>query len=252
MADDLAESHASRIGTWASCPRPRRDALLRLFCLPYAGGGGSIYHNWSRSLPEWIEVWLVHLPGRERRMSEPPIADMAQLADAAAAGLAPFLSGRFALFGHSMGALIAFELARSLQRQGRPLPARLVVSAFAAPDLVATVTPIHDLPDEAFLRELEALYGTPRDALANVELLSMLRADFRAVETYRFVPGQALDCPIVAYIGADDLVVSSQSMEAWRRHTGKSFLLRTLAGDHFYLRSDRTQLWEHLARDLGA
>jgi medium-chain acyl-[acyl-carrier-protein] hydrolase len=249
-------SPATRIGKWASCLRPQRKARLRLFCLPYAGGGASIYRDWVSEFPEQIEVWTVHLPGRESRLADPAISDLEQLAAAASIGLQPFLSRPYAFFGHSMGALIAFELTRRLRQQGRSPPACLAVSAAPGPHVAKVDNPIHALPLPAFLQELKNLNGTPTEVFANSELLElmlpMLRADFCAVENYRYQPDDVLGCPILTFGGASDAQVSRDELEAWREQTTGSFSLKVFPGDHFYFRANRTDLLTHLARDLAS
>jgi medium-chain acyl-[acyl-carrier-protein] hydrolase len=251
----ISASPATRVSKWASCPRPQRSPRLRLFCLPYAGGGASIYREWGRELPEQIEVWMVHLPGRENRLTDPAVSDLKQLAVDAAIGLQPFLSKPYALFGHSMGALVAFELTRRLRRQGRSTPACLAVSAAPGPHVAKVDNPIHDLPLPAFLRELRNLNGTPTEVFANSELLElmlpMLRADFCAVESYRYQPEHALDCPILTFGGDSDAEVSHAELEAWRKQTTGTFSLRIFPGNHFYLHDNRADLLAHLARDLA-
>jgi medium-chain acyl-[acyl-carrier-protein] hydrolase len=200
-------------------------------------------------------VWLVHLPGREIRIGEPPVSDMLTLAADAALGLRPFLSTPFALFGHSMGALMAFELARTLRRQGAPVPVSLAVSAHPGPQVAGVDQPLHTLPLPDFLQALGRLNETSAQVLRHAELLElvlpMLRADFRAVETYRYAPDAPLNCAIFTYGGSSDPEVSRGELEAWREQTTGAFSLQMFPGDHFYLHASRSDLWAHLARDLG-
>jgi surfactin synthase thioesterase subunit len=251
----IRDSAAIQVGKWASCAKPRSAARLRLFCLPYAGGGASIYREWLYELPEQIELWTVHLPGRESRLADPAISDLKQLASEAAIGLEPFLSRPYAFFGHSMGALLAFELTRTLRRQGRSPPACLAVSAAPGPHVATFDEPIHNLPLPQFVRELKNLKGTPSEVLANSELLELvlpiLRSDFCAVESYRYQQEHALDCSILAFGGIDDSEVSRAELEAWREQTTGSFSLKVFPGDHFYLHANRASLLAHLARDLA-
>jgi medium-chain acyl-[acyl-carrier-protein] hydrolase len=188
-------------------------------------------------------------------LADPAVSDLHQLAAEAAVGLQPFLSAPYALFGHSMGALVAFELTRKLRRQGRSIPACLAVSAAPGPHVVTVDNPINDLPLPAFLRELKNLNGTPAEVFASSELLElmlpMLRADFRAVESYRYQPEDPLGCPILTYGGASDAEVSRADLETWREQTTGSFSLRIFPGDHFYLNASRADLLTHLAQDLA-
>lgn len=214
----------------------------RLFCLPYAGGGASIYRRWSEWLPE-VDVLPVRLPGREMRMREPLFESLddlvAQLADA----LAEFTEVPYALFGHSMGGLIAFELIEALERRGRPKPRLLCVSARPSP---GTESPEEwrrapNLPDDEFCRFLEGL--TPANAVHLAEaslralMLPILRADFRLCASWQPRADARVDVPILALSGIDDPYVEPSAMEGWRDVTRCSFEHRTLAGDHFFVTS---------------
>jgi medium-chain acyl-[acyl-carrier-protein] hydrolase len=196
----------------------------------------------------------VNLPGRDRRITEPLIPNIRQLAVAAAEGLWRLCQGRFAFFGHSMGALVGFELSRTLRRQGSVTPVCLAVSGFGAPHLASIRRPAAHLPDTDFLEELRRLEGTPPGVLDNPELLELLlpllRADFSAVETYQFVPEMPLSCAILAYGGNGDAEVPLEQVEGWSVHTTGSFRMRSFEGNHFYLQARRRELLEHLAADL--
>src|SRR5262249_38813267 len=153
---------------WLPTRRPRPGARVRLFCLPYAGGGASMYRGFHDALPADIEVCAVQLPGRETRLREPPVADLAKLVPMVADGLGPHLGSRFALFGHSMGATLAFELARELRRRGAGTPVHLFASACPAPH-IADTDDTHTLPDEAMIEQLRALGGMSPEVLAHRE-----------------------------------------------------------------------------------
>jgi medium-chain acyl-[acyl-carrier-protein] hydrolase len=244
----------SRSSPWAVCLRRRPRAALRLFCFPHAGGGPANFRGWADEMPESIEVWPVHLPGRERRIAEEPIPSIAGLVAAMTEGLRDLLDGRFALFGHSMGALLSFELTRQLRRQGLAGPRCLAVSGFGAPHIPSIRAPIGHLPDVEFLAELHRLQGTPPGVLDDPELvellLPVLRADFLAVETYCFEADTPLTCPIFAYGGASDTEVPGEHLVQWDLHTSGAFATRLFRGDHFYLHSRRAELIANLARDL--
>ncbi|HOA25295.1 MAG TPA: alpha/beta fold hydrolase [Aggregatilineales bacterium] len=234
-------------------PRANGAARLRLFCLPHAGGGASTYHTWAGLLPPDVEVCAVQLPGRETRISEPPMTDLPSLVEALAGALLPCLDRPFALFGHSMGALLGFELARVLEAQGLRAE-RLFVSAHRAPHLPDRDEPISTLPEPDFLNEIRRLNGTPPEVLADDELralvLPVLRADFAMIEAYTYREGEPLSSPITALGGLADGSVTREELEAWGAHTRAGFVVRMFPGDHFYIQSARPLLMQIIAREL--
>jgi len=242
-------------GPWLSCPRRNPQAHVRLFCFPYAGGNAQIYRAWPSSLPPVAEVHMVHLPGRGTRVLETPFTRLGPLVEEAAEALLPLLDKPFAFFGHSMGALIGFELARLLREAHGLTPAQLWVSGRRAPQVREDEPPTHDLPEPEFIEELRRLNGTPQEALEHPELLQLiiplLRADFSVCETYDYRQSPPLDCPITAYGGLEDKDVSREQLEAWREQTISSFKLRMLPGDHFFLHSAHALLMEALSQELG-
>jgi medium-chain acyl-[acyl-carrier-protein] hydrolase len=231
---------------WLAPARPRAQAEVRLFCFPYAGGGASIFRGWADGLPDAVEACPVQLPGREARFREAAFTRLRPLVESLAAGLRPHLDRPFAFFGHSLGALVAFELARRLARDGRPGPVHLFVSGCVAPQTATRETSIHTLPDAEFREELRRLNGTPAAALDDDELMELvlptLRADFALYETYAFDPGPPLACPITALGGLGDDGVGSQDLDAWREQTTGPFRMRMLPGDHFFVHTARTPL----------
>lgn len=241
-------------GTWTSCPLPCPGAALRLFCLPYAGAGASVFRDWPQAMAPEIEVWPIHIPGRERRLGEPPMRSIQSVATGAASGLAPHLGQPYAIFGHSMGALIGFELVRALRQARRRLPQALLVSGFGGPHCASRRPPIHARDDEPFKEAISALNGTPSDVIANAELmdllLPLLRADFQAVETYNYFDEPALDIPILVYSGRDDLDTPPEDLTEWSRHTIVGSRVKFFDGDHFYLRTSGPALCEQVRSDL--
>ncbi|MBW3570416.1 MAG: putative thioesterase [Gemmatimonadetes bacterium] len=239
---------------WITRPRPSPRARLRLFCIAHAGGGASAFRGWADALPAEVEVCPVQLPGRENRIMEAPFERVGPLVEALADAVQPFLPLPFALFGHSNGALIGFELARTLRARGRPGPVHLFASGRRAPDLPADRPPTHHLPEPEFLADLRELGGLPPELLAHRELLSLLlptlRADVAIHETYAFTEQAPLECPITAYGGVADPRVRRAQMEAWERHTAGAFALRMFPGGHFYLQDDRPLLLRTLSADL--
>ena len=239
---------------WIHRAKPNPTARFRLFCFPYAGGGASIYHTWPEHVPAEIEVCPVQLPGRESRLRTPPFSQLLPLLQKLAQVLRPYLYMPFAFFGHSMGALISFELARQLRRQHDPGPVCLFVSAHRAPQIPALKPPIHQLSTAEFIEELRRLNGTSEAVLQDAELLPLLlptlRADFAICETYTYATEEPLDCPIVAFGGLQDCEVSRNDLAAWRDQTQSSFRFRMVPGNHFFLHSARATLVRAVSQDL--
>ena len=239
---------------WFPWFRPKAGAKVRLFCFPYAGGGASVYRGWGECLPGLVEVCPVQLPGRETRFREPPFARLPLLVEALASALRPYLDRPFAFFGPSLGALVAFELARRLHRETGMQPVCLFVSGCGAAQTRSRETSTHKLPAAEFREELRRLDGTPPEVLENDELMDLLlptlRADFALCETYAYSPGPPLDCPVSALGGLGDDTVSPQDLDAWREQTTGPFRLRMLAGNHFFLQTNQRLLLQAVAQEL--
>jgi surfactin synthase thioesterase subunit len=228
----------------------RRAPALRLICFPFAGGGATAFRTWPLGLPRDVEVLAYVPPGREGRTFEPLVDHAAGLADEAIDCLAPHLDAPHVLFGHSMGSIVAYEVAARTRSAGLR---RLVVAGHTLrrdPDH----RPVHALPDAEFVQEVRRLNGTPDDVLANEDimplLIPVLRSDIRVAETYRPPDHAPLDCPISAYGGLADPSVSREDLEDWRGRTRAGFSARMLPGDHFFLRGSEPLLLELLSREL--
>ena len=230
------------------------QARLRLFCFAYAGGAASVFRDWSDALPTDIEVCPIQLSGRGTRLMEAPFNRLSSLVEALAEALVPLLDKPFALFGHSLGSLVSFELARRLRTNHQPGPVRLFVSAAPAPQIPHRDLPIHNLAEGEFSAELRRLNGTPEELLNHKELMDIvlpsLRADFAMYESYRYSSGPPLNCPISTYGGLSDEKVNRDDLEAWRDQTSVSFSLRMFSGDHFFLKASQPLLLRALSRDL--
>jgi medium-chain acyl-[acyl-carrier-protein] hydrolase len=240
---------------WLMFPRPNPQARIRLFCFPYAGGGSAIYRKWPGGLPGDIEVGLIQLPGREMRLREKALTEIGQIIERLAQNLRSYLDKPFAFFGHSMGAIISFELARHLRRIHQIEPNRLFVSGRRAPQLPISDHITYDLPDQEFLAEVIRLNGTPREALENQELmqlmLPLLRADFTVCQTYRYVHEPPLQCAITAFGGLEDAAANRERLEAWRAQTTNSFSLFMLPGDHFFIKTAKDEILHILGKTLS-
>ncbi len=226
-------------------PLTRREGRLRLYCFPYAGGGTAVYRRWPE-LQESLDVVAVQLPGRERRLVEAPFRTVEPMVDSLAAALVAEPREPFAFFGHSLGALVAYEVARRLRAIGGPMPAHLLVSALRAPHLPRRVPELHDLPSDELREALRSYNGTPEDVLDNEELMALveptIRADFEAIETYRHRPEPPLSVPITVFGGTADPETTREELEAWRAHTTGAFRLYTLPGDHFFIHALEDEL----------
>jgi len=229
-------------------------ASSQLFCFPHAGGGPSFFRPWSAGLRPEIAVRRVLLPGREARLAEPPFRQIADLMDPLCAALEPRLDQPYALFGHSMGAAVAYEVARRLSGAGTAAPLCLFVSGRRAPGLAVNRRLLHTLPDEEFVAEVARLGGIPPEVLNEPDLLSMLaatlRADYELSETYQPLPAGRLDCPVVAYLSTSDPEVEYTQMLAWRGVTTGEFSVRVFHGDHFYLKAGRPDVLNAVREDL--
>jgi surfactin synthase thioesterase subunit len=240
-------------GEWFVCSAPRPDAPVRLFCLPYAGAGASVYRRWPEALGPGVEVQAVQLPGRESRILERPVIEPADVAAAVAA-----MSDRpYALYGHSMGARLGFEVVRALRGMGAPLPVRLYVGACRAPHLRGDgpFDGLSPLPDDELLDRLAAGGGVPAEVLAEPELVELLlpalRCDFRWLDEYVHTPQPPLPVPVVAFAATDDVVVTDEEVCAWRQHADR-FTLHRLDGGHFFLHERLGELAGLLTADLRA
>jgi len=238
---------------WIERYQVNPGASLRLFCFPYAGGSARIYRSWSQHLPRYVEVCPVQLPGRDRRIAEPPFSNVELLVQATAEGLRSFLDKPFAFFGHSMGALLSYELAHYLPANFGSAPKHIFASGRRAPQLIPERA-IHDLPKEQLVKELQELKGTPPDVLEHPDLmelmLPLLRADFALGDTYVFPQRPLLSCPITALGGLRDATVTRADLQPWGELTTGPFSLRMFPGDHFFLHSDEFRLLDVIGREI--
>ncbi|MCW6050908.1 thioesterase II family protein [Lyngbya sp. CCAP 1446/10] len=241
--------------SWITYPKPNPEAKLRLFCFHYAGGGALSFRAFPGNLPPDVEVCPIELPGRGFRLLETPFTEIEPVIEALCLKILSSLTKPFAFFGHSMGALVSFELARLLRQEYNQSPLHLFVSAHRAPQVPDRDPPIHALPEAEFLRQLCRYNGTPKAVLENAELMELLlptlRADFAVVENYAYSQEPPLDCPIAAFGGLQDWKVGAEELEAWRKQTNSAFSLEMFPGDHFFLHSDQTLLLQRLSQLLN-
>lgn len=225
---------------------------IRLFCFPYAGGSSHIFHRWPENISSKVEVCAIELPGRGHRFSEPLMTQLTAVVSAVSNAINPYLDRPYIFFGHSLGALLAYEVARSLQQTGQIEPTHLVVSGRNAPHLPVSTPPIHALPETEFIAAIRRYNGTPEAVLANSELLDLflpvLRADFTVLNTYQYHSMPQLSCPIRVYGGTTDSHTEPASLAAWQQQTSGVFTQKLFPGDHFFLQSQQASL----LRDMNA
>lgn len=229
------------------------DPVLRLFCLPYAGGSAAVFRGWTELLPSWVQVCAVQLPGRDSRLGEHPYRRLNPLIADLHHALLPLLDRPFAIFGHSMGALLGFELVRHLRRRGGPQPAHLLLAAFRAPQLPNPNIRIHHLPDEV-IKTVLAKEGTPKDVLNSDELmralLPTLRADLELCDTYEYHTEAPLATPMSIFGGQHDVRVGKTDLQQWNAQAGSAFQLTLLPGSHLFIHDARDLLLHRLAAAL--
>jgi surfactin synthase thioesterase subunit len=233
---------------------PARQPRLRLFCFPYAGGSAFNFTSWRDTLDPTIEICAIQLPGRGARIAEAPIATMPALLQ----GLAPAITQQsplpFAFFGHSVGALIAFELARYLRLHGITGPERLFMSGCHAPQFRSPSRQLHRLPDDAFIDELREYNGTPAEVLESRELMALMlptiRADFAIAEDYRYRSGPLLQMPITVYAGRDEDNKGDGQVDGWAKETSGPCRTTWFDGGHFFINTERDAVLAQLDAEL--
>ncbi|MGW7004369.1 thioesterase II family protein [Streptomyces sp. NPDC054933] len=223
---------------WIRRFHPNPDAGARLVCFPHAGGSASFYFPVSQALADRVDVLCLQYPGRQDRRREACIDDMGRLADEVAEVLRPWLDRPVAFFGHSMGALLAFEVALRAEKKLGTSPIRLFASGRRAPSTLRNET-VHQRDDEGILAELKLMSGTDARILGEDEILRVIlpaiRSDYKAVETYQAEPGAVVTCPVDVLVGDDDPKTTIEEARAWQEHTTADFDLRVFSGGHFFL-----------------
>lgn len=235
--------------------QPGGARQLRMVCFSYAGGNAASFNAWQNLLNPAIEICPIQLPGRGMRFNEPGINSLSQVVEQLAQVIEPTDNIPFVFFGHSMGGLIAFELARYCKRHRLASPDHLFVSGCDAPRHRKPSRRLHELDDAALINALRDYNGTPREILDNRELMDLIipaiRADFAMVETYRYDPGQPLDLPITVLAGKTDLHISPLQTEGWRQETTRRCAIKWFDGDHFFINSQRKAVLDCLNAALS-
>jgi len=252
----VALTQAQEEAPWVQIYRPRPQAKFRLFCFPYAGGGPQVFRTWSEFFPDNIEVCPIQMPGRGGRFGEAPFTQWKQAVQEMMKGLSPYWDRPFAFFGHSLGGILAFELARAQGVHSLPPPEELFVSACGAPQRIYRTKYLHRYSDEDLIEEIKRFNGTPKEVLAHEELIKFflptLRADLQMIETYQYEEGPALACPIKVFGGQDDPEVGREDLSAWSKQTKNKFSLEFFQGDHFFINSGREDLLKSISKSVMA
>jgi medium-chain acyl-[acyl-carrier-protein] hydrolase len=242
---------------WFGCNQPNPQASLRLFCFPYAGAGSSMFHPWAQWLSPNIELNLIHFPGRDKRIREPLHTDLSSLVEEIGEAILSRLDRPFAFFGHSLGALVSFEVARYLNKKHDRLAKHLFLSARRAPHLQDPYSNIYLLPEKDFLKTAEELYGKLPDIVKEDRdilqlFLNIMRADLTMTGRYQYYHEPPLQCPLTVFGGVQDASVTEHELNAWQEHTTAKFELFMFPGDHFYIHGSRMLLLQNLNRTLSS
>jgi medium-chain acyl-[acyl-carrier-protein] hydrolase len=237
--------------------RPNDGARARFLCFHHAGGGASAFRPWVGELSDKLDLCAVQLPGRESRLRETPFTRLEDMVPAVAHAIQPVLDRPFVFFGHSLGAMVAFEVARELARRGGPGPIHLFVSGRRGPTRPDRGPRLSHLIGDAFVEEVRKRWdGIPAPVLEEPELLELLlptlRADLSVVESYEYVPGPALECAITALGGTEDPSAEATDLAAWRDHTRSAFSMRMFPGGHFFVQTARSEVLAAVRSDLAS
>jgi medium-chain acyl-[acyl-carrier-protein] hydrolase len=239
---------------WLMFGGTRAAARARLFCFHHAGGAASMYRRWMDDLPPEFDLYALQLPGREFRIREEAFTQLEPLVQEVVQVLTPLMDRPLVLFGHSMGATVAFELARELRRRGVSQPLLLGVSGRIAPHFRSRFTPVQELTDAQLVEKLKNVGGLPDYVLNEPELMAhvlpLVRADYKIVDNYRLVPEPPLSCPIAAFHGLNDILTNQEEITGWQQHTTGKFTVQGFPGDHFFLANARREILQALRSGL--
>lgn len=244
----------NNINAWIDRCFSKRNPSLRMFCFPYAGGSSQAFYSWGDKIPDAVELCPIQLPGRGSRFQEEPHRKIAPLITALSEAILPEMDRPCAFFGHSMGSIIAYELAQHLRQTAGICPSHLFVSGRGAPHVPPRRKPIYNLDEAEFIKELREFDGTPEEIFSDKDLLDLLipqlRADFELVDTHRFDEHPLLECPVTAIGGLSEVSVSRDDIEAWRKHTAGDFSAHMLPGNHFFIKQSENLLLQVVFRRL--
>lgn len=239
---------------WVVLNNGRKASKVRLICLSHAGGGTATFYRWISLLSDEIDMLRIQMPGHEARIREPLLRNSAQIVEEITSELIPFIDRPFAVYGHSMGALLAFELVRKIRAVHGLMPIHLFVSGFRAPHLPLGESPIHHLPEDQFIEKLRQYGGVPEQVLNERDLMELvlpiLRADFEVLDTYVFKTEPPLDCSITAFGGLQDPKIGREMVEAWENETAKQFKANFFPGGHFFINDHHAAIISCINREI--
>jgi medium-chain acyl-[acyl-carrier-protein] hydrolase len=218
-----------------------KNSYIRLFCFHYGGGSASAYREWAKDIVDHVDLVAIQLPGRESRFSEPLLDNVLDIVNKLSLDFQDYLDKPYIFFGHSIGALIAFEFTRTLRKKGMPQPKHLIISGTKAPQVQLKRAPIHHLPDSELTEKIREYNGIPSYILEDKELMAIflpiIRSDFCISEAYKYNSEEPLTCPITALGGLSDDTFDSRDLLKWQEQTSSSFEHELLPGDHFFIKS---------------
>jgi medium-chain acyl-[acyl-carrier-protein] hydrolase len=241
---------------FVTSPRDKGAIKLRLYAIPFAGRGASLFHAWRASLPDWIELVAIQLPGREARIAEPALTRIPEIVTVLKNEIIASTTGPYAFFGYSMGALIGFETACALLSEGYRPPVALILGAHQPPHYRTTPVRFQAMSDAEFIAEMQRLYdGIPQEILRNKDLMQLLlptlRRDIEALEFFQYAPNGPLDLPFYIYGGNKDPHASPQRLTRWRDLTNATTQFRWFEGSHFFLQEDPQAVVKAVVEDLS-
>lgn len=228
---------------------PNSNDRIRIFCFPYAGGGASAYRNWSSYFPDYIGIYPIQIPGRENRITEDALTDMDELVDRIEVAMRPYISTKFLIFGHSLGAKISYEVCNRIREKKENEPCHLIVSGSRAPH-IPEPEPLHNLKDSDFIEAMKRYSGMSKEFLENKDLLNLylpiFRADFILDETYHYTEYEKFDFPITAIYGDQDQDSEIETVEAWSKYTKKYFKKKEFHGEHFFIKTSEYEVLTYI------
>ncbi|UCG70212.1 MAG: thioesterase [Thermoplasmata archaeon] len=232
---------------WFYVPKPNCKAKLKLFCFPYAGGTAEIYYAWPYDLPEEIEMLAIHYPGHIPRSNERLFTRISKLVEAISGEIVRYTDKSYAFFGHSMGALVAYELSRRFASEGRKMPEYLFLSARRAPHIPVIHPHMHKLTKEEWISVMRCFNMVPEEVIKNMKLLEkilpVIKADFEMVETWQFdAQTPPLDIPVCVFGGINDNLAPKKDIEAWEKMTRKKFNAYFFPEKHFFIMKDEVRI----------